>query len=300
MSVTLLVLTYNEERHIKRCLDSVRDLVEEMIVVDSYSSDKTVEIAKAAGARVLQNQWPGSQSLQLNWALPRMAQASKWILRLDADEYLLPELSLELQRKIPLLDDQITGIYLKRRVYFMDKWIRHGGYYPVKILRLWRPDAGIMEDKWMDEHLELKYGKSVLMENDFVDENLNDLTWWIDKHNKYATREAVELLNLQHGFLSGDGFKGKLSGEQEKRKRWLKNFFYNEIPLFVRPFIYFLYRYFLRLGFMDGVKGLIWHFLQGFWYRFLVDTKVYDVKRRALKESRSVKAILEDYLGHPL
>jgi hypothetical protein len=131
-----------------------------------------------------------------------------------------------------------------------------------------------------------------------VDHILNNLTWWVQKHNKYADREMIDLLNIRYNFLNYDEVKASLFGSQEQRKRWLK-IKYSSLPLFTRPFIYFLYRYFIKLGFLDGLRGLIWHFLQGFWYRFLVDAKIYDINRKSLN-MQNIKKNLEQYTGHKL
>ena len=168
----------------------------------------------------------------------------------------------------------------------MNGWIKHGGYYPTYLLRLWRYGSGKYEERWMDEHVKLEHGKTITFENDFIDDNLNNLTWWTDKHNNYATREAIDLLNIKYKFSSADGLNANLSEAQDKRKRWLKENLYTRLPLFIRPFFYFIYRYIFKLGFLDGIPGLIWHFLQGFWYRFLVDAKVYDIERIARKEEQ--------------
>lgn len=300
LDLTLIVLTHNEERQIARCIQSAQGLVRKTVVVDSSSTDQTMAIAKELGAEVYQNAWPGNQALQFNWALAHVPLTTEWVLRLDADEYLLPELALEIREVLPSLAGEVTGIFLRRRVHFMGQWIRYGGYYPTKILRIWRKQAGRLEEKWMDEHVKLDYGQAITLKRDFVDDNLNNLTWWTQKHNQYATREATELLNLEFGFLQTEQIEKQLTGSQEKRKRWLKEFFYTRIPLFVRPFIYFLYRYFGRLGFLDGTRGLMWHFLQGFWYRFLVDAKIYDIKRRAKLDGQSIKSVVEQYLGTKL
>lgn len=295
--ITAIILTYNESLHIARCIDSVQQLNVRMIVIDSYSTDNTVEIAKSMGAEVYQREWPGNQAAQFNWALENVPIYSEWVLRLDADEYLLPALAEEIQSKVPTLPEKVTGVYFQRRVYFMGKWIKHGCYYPIQIMRLWRKQAGKLEEKWMDEHVKLDYGDTLIFENDFVDENLNNLTWWINKHNNYASREALELLNKKYHFLNGNQILKEAFATQEKRKRWIKESLYLRIPIFVRPVLYFSYRYIVRLGILDGIKGLIWHFLQGFWYRFLIDAKIYDINRRAKAENKNIKSVVEEYMG---
>ncbi len=278
-SVTLIVLTYNEEIHLARCLESATQLVDKIVVVDSGSTDNTKAIAERCKADFYVNPWPGNQAAQLNWALENLEIRSDWILRLDADEFLNTELVAEIQQKLAETSEGITGYYLKRRVYFMNKWIRFGGYYPIKILRLWRKGFAYCELREMDEHMILTRGDAAVFKNDFSENNLNDISWWISKHNDYASREAREFpKNLQGSKeMLDEGF----SKSQEKRKRWYKKNLYNRLPLFIRPFLYFIFRYFLLLGFLDGRRGFIWHFLQGLWYRFLVDVKIFQNKKNS-------------------
>ena len=293
--VSVIILTYNEEKHIERAIKSVLPFAEEVFIVDSFSTDRTVEIARSLGAKVYKNKWI-NYATQFNWALENLPIKTEWIMRLDADEIVTPELAEEIKKKVPYLEKDITGIYVKRRVYFMGRWIKYGGYYPIWLLRIWRKGYGFCEKRWMDEHIKITKGKTVKFDNDIMEVNLNNLTWWIEKHNKYASREAIDLLNIEFKFLNQDNVEAKLFGMQEQRKRWLKENIYAKMPLFIRPFIYFLYRYFLKFGFLDGKEGLIFHFLQGFWYRFLVDTKIYEVKRK-IENGMSIEEAIEKVLG---
>jgi hypothetical protein len=149
----------------------------------------------------------------------------------------------------------------------------------------------------MDEHVKLEQGKTITLENDFVDDNVNNLTWWTNKHNSNATREAIDLLNIRYKFLKSDSIDAELSQQQDKRKRWLKENLYTFIPLFLRPLLYFIYRYIFRLGFLDGIPGLIWHFLQGFWYRFLVDAKVYQIEKLAEQDKKEITEVIKEHYG---
>lgn len=297
LNIAGIILTFNEETQIERCIKSTKDICSEIFIVDSLSTDNTKTIAEKLGAKVIEHQWPGNHAKQFNWGLENLPIKTDWVLRLDADEYLLPELVEEIKNKLPKLEKNVTGIILKRRVYFINRWIKHGGYYPTNLLRLWRFGSGRFEDRWMDEHVKIDQGRTVTFENDFVDDNLNNLTWWTNKHNNYATREAIDLLNIKYKFFKTDSIDSELSHQQDKRKRWLKENLYSHLPLFVRPFFYFIYRYIFRLGFLDGIPGLIWHFLQGFWYRFLVDAKIYDIKRRAKKENKSIPEVIKENYG---
>ena len=296
--ISVIILTYNEELHIERCIKSLLPVVKEIFIIDSFSTDKTVEIAERLGAKVYQNPWI-NYALQFQWGLDNCPIETEWVMRMDSDEYILPELQNEISNKMQNIQEDTSGIYIKRRVYFKDKWIKHGSYYPIWLLRIWRYKDGHIEQRWMDEHIKLTKGETIQFENDLVDDNLNDLTWWTTKHNNYATREAVDILNIIHEFINYDEVNSNFFGTQEERKRFLKKKYAN-LPLFTRPFIYFLWRYFIKLGFLDGKQGLIWHFLQGFWYRFLVDAKIYEIEKKAKDSNLSVKETLIQKYGFKL
>ena len=284
--ITLIILTYNEELHLQRCLESVKNLAERIIIVDSFSTDKTCEIAQQFGAEVIQRKFV-NQAEQFQWALENTNISTEWVFRLDADEYILPELYQEIKEKLNHLPQEITGINLKRRLYFQSSWIKHGGFYPLRLLRIWRNGAAVMEQKMMDEHTVLMHGKSIAFVHDFVDENLSSLVKWTEKHNNYSTREAIMRLDAQYHFLEQNQQNLHKSNKQ----------FYLKLPLFLRAFVYFCYRYFIKLGFLDGRNGLIWHVLQGFWYQFLVDAKIAQVEYFSKKENKPVKTIIEEKLN---
>jgi glycosyltransferase involved in cell wall biosynthesis len=290
--ITVIILTFNEEKHIKRCVESLQAFTDKIFIVDSGSTDKTVEIAEALGAKVVQNTWV-NYAMQFNFGIENNPFKTKWLMRMDADEYVLPALASEINQKLATFSDETSGLYIKRRVIFMDKWIRHGAYYPIWLLRIWRNGQGACEESWMDEHITLTQGKTAQLENDLVDHNLNNLTWWTQKHNLYAIREVIDLLNIKYNFRNFESVEPKFFGTQEQRTRFLK-VKYASVPLFLRPIFYFIYRYFVRFGFLDGKQGFIWHFLQGFWYRFLVDAKVYEVYHRAGKEKKAIVQFFKD------
>lgn len=269
--ISVIILTYNEEVNLPRCLESIKDWAEEIVVVDSMSTDRTKEIAERYGARVLEHAFK-NQAEQFNWALEHAGIKAEWVLKLDADERLTPELREEISKILADVPRDISGFYMKRRVYFMGRWIKHGGYYPIWLLRLFRKETGRSEERGMDEHIVVREGKTQKLRHDFIDENKKDLSSWIAKHNGYATREVEEFLKQSKG---GEGIEG-----QAKWKRKMKYGFYYRLPLFFRAFAYFCYRYFFGCGFLDGRAGLVFHFLQGCWYRFLVDAKLYELHRK--------------------
>jgi glycosyltransferase involved in cell wall biosynthesis len=277
--VEIVVLTRNEDRHLPRLLRTTNGLDGRVFVVDSDSTDSTTELASAAGAFVVSHKFV-NQALQFQWALDNLPIDSEWVMRLDADEVLTPELVEEIRRRLPGLPPDVTGVNLKRRHIFLGRWIKHGGRYPLTLLRIWRKGAARIEQRWMDEHMVLLHGRAVTFEHDFSDHNLNDLTFFTDKHNKYATREAIDVLMRRYRLGGGDEAltRGSVSGEAAAR-RWIKERVYNHLPFWFGSLGYFLYRYFIQLGFLDGREGLVYHVLQGFWYRFLVGAKVLEFDR---------------------
>ena len=241
LDISAIILTFNEEMHIKRCLDKISPLVKDIFIIDSYSTDRTLEIAKEyENVMVLQNKWV-NYATQFNWGLKNAPIKTEWVIRLDADEYLLPELVEELEQKMPLLEEGITGVTLKRRHIFLGKWMRRGTY-PVKLLRLFKANKAICEERFMDEHIQLLEGKGVEMQHDFVDHNLNNISWWANKHVGYSIREAVDLLDIEFN-LTGSAVtdEGKNINEQAQSKR-MKKHKYAKQPLFWRSFAYFCYR----------------------------------------------------------
>lgn len=274
-NVSVLILTHNEEKNIGKCLASLRPLTDRIFIVDSGSDDRTVEIARGFGASVLERRWT-TYAEQFNWGLDHFDMQTDWVMRLDADEELTPSLVHALRAFLAAPPAGVTGVYVKRRMYFLGRWIRHGGYYPTWLLRVFRRGVGRCESLWMDEHIIVNRGQCVQVHADLIDFNNKDLTFWTDKHNKYANREVLDLLACENASRAPDVLAPSLAGTQASSRRWLKDRVYRRTPLFLRAFLYFFYRYVLRLGFLDGREGLVFHFLQGFWYRFLVDAKLHE------------------------
>lgn len=285
--LSVLILTGTEEKNIAKCLASLAPLGVRVHIVDSMSTDRTVEIAESLGARVKHRPWT-TYADQLNWGLEHCGIDSEWIMRMDADEEVTPGLVGALKRFLEDPPRDVTGVYVRRRVYFMGRWIRHGGYYPTWLLRVFRNGRGRCEALAMDEHIVVDSGRTIRLHEDIIDKNNKDLTFWTDKHNRYASREVQDILDKQPSpeETRGVRVKASLVGQQDATRRWAKDRLYLRMPLFVRPFLYFCYRYFLRLGFLDGTQGLVFHFLQGFWYRFLVDAKLYEHRLQKTETDR--------------
>lgn len=276
MSLTVVILTKNEEQHIVRALASVAAVADRCFVIDSGSTDRTVSFARDAGAVVLESPWV-NYATQFNLALSQLPDDTDWVLRLDADEVVTEALAREISHRLALLPEDVAGVYVPRRMKFLGRDIRWGGVFPVHVMRLFRYRRGRCENRWMDEHIIIT-GRSVSFNGEIIDDNLNYLSWWTDKHNSYASREVVDLLNLEFGFMPHETVADLRGGQQASVKRWLKEKIYARLPGGARAFVYFFYRYILRLGFLDGKEGAAFHVLQGFWYRFLVDAKLQEVK----------------------
>ena len=292
LDLTVIVLTYNEELHIKRCLDNVCPIAREVYIIDSFSTDRTLEIAREyANVKVLQNKWENNYAKQFNWGLSHADIRTKWVLRLDADEYLTDELKEEMLQKLPSLTENVTGCNMYLRRVFLGKVIRRG-MPRIKMMRLFVYGAAQCEVRLMDEHIQLLRGETVDFEGEFADDNLNDLSWWTTKHIGYAIREAADLLDIEYDITGSGATDGdKMLNEQAKAKRMRKHK-YSTKPLFWRSFAYFCYRYFFKLGFLEGKEGFLWHFLQGWWYRTLCDAKVYEVKKACGSDPKKIKAYL--------
>ena len=296
LDISVIILTYNEEKHIRRCIENVISFAKEVFIIDSFSTDKTLEIAKEYDiVKILHNKWENNHAKQFNWGLKYAPITTEWVLRLDADEYLLPELIQELCEKLPSFASEITGILLNRRYIFMDKWIR-GGIYPAKLLRLFRYGKGICERRMMDEHIQLLEGYAVEFKYDMVDENLNNLSWILHKMVNYAIREAVDLLDIEMGLTNvGEFDADKNIGKEAHSKRMMKHK-YVHMPLFWRAFAFFCYRYIFRGGFKDGKIGFLFHFMYSWWYRMLVDAKILEIWRACGSDKEKIrKHVLLNY-----
>lgn len=295
MTLTVVILTKNEERHITRALESVRIIADRTVVVDSGSTDRTIALARAAGANVLSNPWT-NHAIQFNWALTQLPQDTQWVLRLDADEVVTDPLRNDIRTRLHDIPDDTNGIFVSRRMTFLGKPITWGGVFPIRILRLFRHGTGRCENRWMDEHI-IVDGNTTDFFSEILDDNQNPLSWWTEKHNAYASREVVDLLNLEYGFMPRDSVAELRPGHQAGMKRWLKEKIYARLPGGTRAFAYFVYRYIIRAGFMDGKEGTAFHVLQGFWYRYLVDVKFFEVKKYMRLHDVTVAMAIRDVLG---
>lgn len=296
-TLAAIILTKNEEKHIARCINSLKGICNEIFVIDSLSTDRTCEIAEKLGAKVYKNPWK-NYATQFNYGVYQCPIKSEWIWRIDADEFLEGKIGTAVKNTLNNCPADVNGVYVRKRIDFMGKPLLHGGWYPSYHLKIFRKGHGDCENRWMDEHIRIFNGTTItIKEGNQVDANLNNLTWWTEKHNGYATREMVDMLMMEYGLdAKAQEVVPKFLGTEEQRKRWLK-IKYIKTPLFVRPFINFFLRYILKGGFLDGKEGFLWHILQGFWYRMLVDAKIYEIKKKYNFNEEKIKVFLkENYL----
>lgn len=292
LDITAIILTYNEEIHIRRCIENVKQFAKRIIVVDCFSKDKTCEIAKEMGAEVIQHEWPGNQAEQFNWLIDNVSINTKWILRLDADEYLMPDLIAELNEKLPTMDEGVSALSLSLSRAYCGKILHHGIVNGIRIVRIFRTGKARYDKRIMDEHLSILDGKTIEMKHQFVDDNRLTIGQFTIKHENYASREAAILLDAEY-HLSDTSKLEKDHGEEVEKKRAQKAK-YAKMPLFWRAFGYFIYRYIVKGGWRDGKEGFLWDFLQGWWYRTLVDAKIFEVKKACGNDKEKIRKFLKD------
>ncbi|MDR2085662.1 MAG: glycosyltransferase family 2 protein [Dysgonamonadaceae bacterium] len=293
LDLSVIILTYNEEIHIRRCIENIKTIAKEIFIVDSFSTDNTLEIAESLGAKVFQNKWENNYARQFNWALDNLPIQTQWILRLDADEYITSELICELQENLSNLPNSVTGIILPLKRIFLGKWIKKGTGL-VTQMRIFKYGKARCEIRLMDEHIELLEGKAIQFNGAWVDDNLNSLSWWTNKHIGYAIREAIDLLDIEYdltGSATTDSLK--ILSKEAINKRQTKHK-YAQLALFWRAFYYFIYRYIFKLGFTEGKEGFLWHFLQGWWYRTLVDAKIFEIKKACGNDKKKIISYIKE------
>ncbi|WP_413666189.1 glycosyltransferase family 2 protein [Mucilaginibacter sp. Mucisp86] len=283
-NLDIIILTFDEAKNIGDCLQSATALKANIYIVDSGSTDNTLDICRRHTQNIFTHPFE-NYAAQRNWALDNLPLAGAWVLNLDADHRVTPELAAQLNDIFSKpVDSEINGFLISRRTMFMGKWIKHGGHYPTYHANLFRQGFGRCEEKLYDQHFKVT-GNTQILKTDIIDVITDSLTSFIARHNHWATLEAQYLVEQQNAPLVDD--KGKLVhprlfGNPMERRRYMKKR-YEAFPLFVRPVIYFTIRYFIKLGFLDGKTGLVFHFLQGFWFRFLIDAKIYELRKESKK-----------------
>jgi glycosyltransferase involved in cell wall biosynthesis len=276
--LAVIILTRNEEENLPQALASVVGWAAEVWVVDSHSTDRTARIAHDRGARVVAHDFAGYPA-QRNWALRSLPLGPEWVLFLDADEAVTPELRAELAHALASPPPGIAGFEVKRRFVFLGRWLRHGGYYPVWLLRIMRHRLARCEERGVDEHL-LVDGPTARLHADLLHEDRRPLERWIERHTLYARLKAEDLAASTAGEMPARF----VTSTQAERTRWLYEHVYRPAPVGLRALGYFLYRYIVRGGFLDGREGFIYHSLQAFWYRLLIDAMIIDAQRRRAQQ----------------
>lgn len=319
LDITTIILTYNEEIHIQRCLENVCQFSKRVIVVDSPSTDRTQEIIKSLspipsplgegdhsgmtedGCRIdlVVHKYPGNQAEQFNWTLDNIQIDTEWVLRVDADEYLTPELINEMHEKLPTLPAEVSAVVLPLGRAFMGRVLKHGIVNGIKMIRLFRYGKVRYEQRLMDEHLKVLEGDTVTFEHKFIDDNRMSIKAFVEKHNNYSSREAALLLDAEYKLRyedeneneDGDELAAEVAAKRAQKAKYAK------MPLFWRSFAYFVYRYIVKLGFLDGKEGFLWDFFQGFWYRMLVDAKVFECKKACGNDKEKIKEYIRTRWG---
>lgn len=271
MKPSVIILAYNSELSIGETIQSVLPLTDDISVVDSFSKDRTIEIAESLGAKVVQHAFE-NYGAQRNWAIDNCPVQYDWQLHLDADEKLTPELCVEIAA-LPE-DAPETGFILPRLMTFLGRGIRHGAFYPTWHMRLFRNGMGRCEARKYDQHFYVLSGATRQLKHDMIDDVRMSLSEWTFRHNRWADAEVDEQAsNENEQRIAGDS-----RGNVIERKRHLRGI-YNKAPLFVRPFALWFYRLVLRGGFLDGTEGFIFFTLQAFWFRFLIDAKTWERRK---------------------
>jgi glycosyltransferase involved in cell wall biosynthesis len=285
LPVSVIVAVRNEEKNLPRCLEALRD-AGEVYVIDSQSVDATPEIARSFGAKVIQFHYQGGWPKKRQWAIDTLPLEFDWILLADADEALTPELAEEIRRTIA--DEKVNGAYISLRMHFLGSVLRHGdaNFWKLALFRRGkgryecrlRDQDESMADMEIHEHV-VVHGPTSHLKHPLIHHNVESLSRYIQKHDEYSNWEARVL-------LKGDGCQSELSpslfGTQAQRRRWLKKELYG-LP--GSPVLLFLYRYFLRLGFLDGIPGLIYCGFQAI-QMFHTKAKIYELKSATKKNLR--------------
>lgn len=269
--ITAIVLTLNEEEYLTDCLESIKDLVSRIVVIDSGSTDQTVNIAKKYGAEVYTNPFK-NYSTQYQYGVNVAKVTTKWILRIDADERISEKGRDEILRELENnKNSEITGYEIRYKNRFLGKFLKHGGFYPWYKLALYQTNKGSIEQRNMDEHIILSSGKSKRLKEDCIHESFRNLSFFTTKCNWYSSREAA------------DYFERKTNTCKLNKRTWIKMKIYYRLPIGFRSWLFYFYCYYIKLGFLDGKEGKIYAFLHSYWYRFLVDSKIFEHKKLGTK-----------------
>lgn len=269
--VTIVILTRNEEVNLPNCLESVKGFAKRCVVVDSGSTDKTLEIAESYGADFYYHPFE-NYARQFNWALDNTGITTKWTFRLDADERLTPKLCDELGKLMKEHeDDDVNGFSMEASLFFMGKEMKYGGPQKRKLM-LFKTGMARIEDRKMDEHTILSFGRAIDCKEKFLHYDFKDMSFWINKLNWYATREMQDYFE----FINGKKASINANDKEIDKIRNKKFGIYYKFPKFLRCWLMFVYAYIFQLGFLDGKEGFIYHWTYHRFYRTLVDCKILE------------------------
>lgn len=274
---SIIILTYNEDLHLGRLLDSIRDLNAQVFILDSGSTDGTIEIGEKYGATFLHHEFENHPK-QWDFALRNFAVKTPWVICLDADQVVTTSLKNRLAAFKDIDHTGINGIYLNRKNFFKGRWIKHGGYFPFYLLKMFRYGVGYSDiNENMDHRFIVPGNLEIWKDGIILEENLkeNKISFWIEKHNRYSdlvAQEEVERIKQ----IRTQTIQPRFWGSPDQRTAWRKQLWW-KLPRYVRPMIYFTQRIIFQLGILDGRTGIIFHFLQGFWFRLIVDIKIDEI-----------------------
>lgn len=286
--LTVLFATRNEEANLERSLESVHGFADQILVIDSESADRTVEIARRYADEVVTLPYDHSRIIPwiFQWGLDNLSIRNDWVLLLEADQALPPALRDELAATLSGSGDgsgngpTADGFYIRRRQIFRGHPIRFGGYGHKYLLKLFRRDRGELDPQEQDTRVYVR-GRTAKLRTPLEEWNKKEdaILFYLEKHLRYADAFAKEELERRRRGSEGLGWKltPRLFGTSDERTLWLKSRYYR-LPLYLRPFLYFGYRYFVLCGFLDGRDGFVFHFLQAFWFRLVVDIRLAELR----------------------
>lgn len=285
---SFIILSYNDELHLSRLFDSVKGLESDIYVLDSGSTDRTLEICKDYEVEVSYHPFENHPK-QWHVALHRFPINTPWVIALDADQIVSDALYQQLKNFNSTLYEHVNGIYFNRKNFYKGKWIRHGGYFPFYMLKMFRLKYGVSDLNENMDHRFLITGKTIIWKQAYLlEENLKEskVSFWIEKHNRYSDQLALEEVERMRK-LRTQIIKPRFWGSPNERKAYMKRLWW-KLPRYLRPALYFSYRMTFQLGLLDGKTGIIFHFLQAFWFRLIVDVKIEELLKQNLYESSAL------------
>jgi glycosyltransferase involved in cell wall biosynthesis len=281
--VSVIIPTRNEVANIQRTLQGIVGFVDEIFVIDSESDDGTVEIASQFANLVVNLPYEHGSIVPwiFQWGLDNLPIRNEWVLIIEADQTPEAGLKAELEALFALPTIEENGFYIRRKQIFRDRWIQHGGYGNKYLLKLFRKNYGELDSKEQDTRVYVR-GEVGKLNGYLIEDNKKEgsILFYLGKHLRYADAFALDEMERRKAANKWK-LTPKFFGLPDERTLWLKSLYYR-MPLYVRPWVYFLYRYLFRLGFLDGKEGFIFHFLQAFWFRLVVDIRVEEMYKEEM------------------